>query len=102
MRTFSHGGVGNAPSTIARLRDRVLRFARWLRDDLAGAVRDRRVVHRLESLSDRELRDIGLWRQDVRDAGLIENGDASRFLMGRRDARRLARDACRRRDPASR
>ena len=96
MWASGRDGSVDAPSMVTRVRDRVATFAAWLRADLAGAVRNRRVLHRLASLSDRELKDIGLWRQDVSDAGLIENGDASRFLIGRREARRLAREAYRR------
>ena len=92
--------LGSSPSLSTRLRDRITTFVAELLADLGGAARNRRVLHRLASLSDRELKDIGLWRQDVRDAGLIENGDASRFLLERREARRSARNAFRHRGPA--
>jgi hypothetical protein len=43
-------------------------------------------------MSDRELRDIGLSRQDVLDAGiLLVEGDASDFLVDRRNERRASR-----------
>ena len=87
-----------SPSPVARLRARIAAFATRLGADLSGAARDRRVLHQLASLSDRELKDIGLWRQDVHDAGLMENGDASHFLLDRREARRAARNAFRRRN----
>lgn len=87
--------LGSSPSMFARLRDRIMTVA--IRADLGGTARNRRVLHRLSSLSDRELKDIGLWRQDVYDAGLIENGDASHFLIERREARRSARNMFRHR-----
>lgn len=96
MQAFDCDGLGGAPSMRARIWDRIVAFGASLRADLASVARDRRVLHQLASLSDRELKDIGLWRQDVRDAGLFENGDASRFLVERREARRSARDAFRR------
>ena len=43
-------------------------------------------------MTDRELKDIGLIRQDVMDAGAGE-ADASQFLLVRQDERREARRA---------
>ena len=87
-----------SPSRIARMLERLGAAFVALQADLGGPARNRRVLHRLSTLSDRELKDIGLWRQDVRDAGLLENGDAARFLTERREARRAARSAFRRGD----
>lgn len=55
---------------------------------------NRRVLRQLSAMSERELRDIGLVRQDVADASLLSGtGDASLFLVGRRDERRAGRRA---------
>lgn len=59
---------------------------------VSRAAINRRVVRQLGVMSDRELRDIGLVRQDVLDsATLLLDGDASSFLIGRRNERRCAR-----------
>lgn len=53
---------------------------------------NRRVVRQLSVMSDRELRDIGLSRQDVLDSEILPlEGDASCFLIGRRNERRAGR-----------
>lgn len=92
------GGRGRArsPSWLARILERAGAALTAMRTDLGGLARNRRVLHRLSTLSDRELKDIGLWRQDVYDAALIENGDAARFLTERRESRRAARNDFRR------
>lgn len=55
---------------------------------------NRRVMRQLSAMSERELRDIGLVRQDVADASFLSgNGDASLFLVARRDERRARRRA---------
>lgn len=55
---------------------------------------NRRVLSQLSSMSERELKDIGLVRQDVADASLLSGiGDASLFLVARRDERRAGRRA---------
>lgn len=59
----------------------------WLGDEFGRVATNRRVLHRLSVMSDSELRDIGLIRQDVRDADL-PGVDAIAFLRGRRDAQR--------------
>jgi hypothetical protein len=59
---------------------------------VSRAATNRRVVGQLSRMSDRELRDIGLVRQDVRDSELLlREGDASSFLVGRRNERWGAR-----------
>lgn len=59
---------------------------------VSRAALNRRVVRQLSAMSDRDLKDIGLVRQDVLDsATLLLEGDASDFLIGRRDERRSAR-----------
>ena len=71
------------------------RLARWMAAAAGGVSRaalNRRVVRQLSAMSDRDLRAIGLVRQDVLDsAALLREGDASDFLIGRRDERRAAR-----------
>ena len=69
----------------------LMRIVARLREDLTRPAINRRVVHRLSVLSDRELKDIGLVRQDVFDASLPENGDATCFLLRRRDEARHRR-----------
>jgi uncharacterized protein YjiS (DUF1127 family) len=59
---------------------------------VSRAAINRRVVGQLSRMSDRELRDICLVRQDVRDSELLlREGDASSFLVGRRNERWGAR-----------
>ncbi len=62
-----------------------------LRADLTRPAMDLRILHRLSTLSDRELRGIGLVRADIHDARRAEAGDVSAFLIVRRDARRELR-----------
>lgn len=73
------------------------RLAHWMAAAAAGISRaaiNRRVVRQLSAMSDRDLRDIGLVRQDVLDSQvLLLEGDATDFLIGRRDARRRSRGA---------
>ena len=55
---------------------------------------NRRVMRQLSAMSERELKDIGLVRQDVADASLLSGiGDASVFLVARRDERCAGRRA---------
>jgi len=55
---------------------------------------NRRVLRQLSAMSERELKDIGLVRQDVADAFVLSGtGDASLFLVARRDERRAGRRA---------
>ena len=77
---------------LARSAARIV--AGWWEAAAAGLSRqaqNRRVLHRLSAMSDRELRDIGLVRQDVADAALPGNGDASLLLVARREERRGGR-----------
>lgn len=57
---------------------------------LSRQAMNRRVLHKLGVMSDRELKDIGLVRQDIADAA-TSAGDASLLLLARRDERRIAR-----------
>ena len=83
-----------APSTLKLVATRVVagwkRVAARVSSDLSRPALNDRVLHRLSTLSDRDLRDIGLDRSDLVDAALPENGDATRFLVARRDARHQA------------
>ncbi|CAA2102850.1 hypothetical protein MBUL_01895 [Methylobacterium bullatum] len=76
------------------LSGRLAQLARQLLANAAAGLSrqamNRRVLRKLSVMSDRELKDIGLIRQDVTDAGTGE-ADASQFLIGRRDERREAR-----------
>lgn len=71
------------------------RLTRWMAAAVAGVSRaaiNRRVVGQLSRMSDRDLKDIGLVRQDVLDSQtLLLEGDAANFLVGRREERRRAR-----------
>ncbi|SFV02065.1 protein of unknown function [Methylobacterium sp. UNCCL125] len=81
---------------LARIAGPVLALAAEIRAGLSRAAMNRRVLHRLSTLSDRELKDIGLTRQDVADACVPGTGDAIHRLIVRRDERRQARGAARR------
>lgn len=61
-----------------------------LADGVSRQAINRRVLRKLSVMTDRELKDIGLIRQDITDAGAGE-ADASRFLLVRREERRQAR-----------
>ncbi|KQS61636.1 hypothetical protein ASG32_13055 [Methylobacterium sp. Leaf361] len=80
---------------LARMAGPVLTVAAEVRAGLSRAAMNRRVLQRLSTLSDRELKDIGLTRQDVADACVPGTGDAIHLLVGRRDERRHARAAVR-------
>lgn len=80
---------------IARVAARLTAFGAELRAGLSRAAMNRRVLQRLSTLSDRELKDIGLTPQDVADARVPGTGDAIHLLVGRRDERREARAATR-------
>jgi len=62
-----------------------------IRAGLSRAAMNRRVLQRISMLSERELKDIGLSRQDVADACGPGVSDAIELLNGRRDERRQAR-----------
>jgi uncharacterized protein YjiS (DUF1127 family) len=85
--------TGARPRWIARIAGTVSAFAGELRDGLSRAAMNRRVLQRLSTLSERELKDIGLTRQDVADAGVPGTSDAILLLIDRRDARRRGRRA---------
>ncbi|KAA0124927.1 DUF1127 domain-containing protein [Methylobacterium sp. P1-11] len=80
---------------LARTAGPVLAVAAEVRAGLSRAAMNRRVLQRLSTLSDRELKDIGLTPQDVADACVPGTGDAIHLLVGRRDERRHARAAVR-------
>ena len=90
------GGV-RAP-WIARAAAMAFALAAQARAGLSRAAMNRRVLQRLSTLSERELKDIGLTPQDVVDACVADacvpgTGDAISLLIGRRDERRHARGA---------
>lgn len=83
------GGTGRAAPRFASgwLTEALAR----LRADLSRPAMDRRILHRLAVMSDRELRDIGFVRRDVHDARAPDAGDVATFLVARREARRVLR-----------
>lgn len=87
---------GSRSGWLARTAGAVLAVAAEVRAGLSRAAMNRRVLQRLSTLSDRELKDIGLTPQDVADACVPGTGDAIHLLVGRRDERRRARTAARR------
>ncbi|MCJ2064592.1 DUF1127 domain-containing protein [Methylobacterium sp. J-088] len=56
------------PTWIARAARAIAEASAEIRAGLSRAAMNRRVMHRLSTLSERELKDIGLSRQDVADA----------------------------------
>ncbi|MCJ2070960.1 DUF1127 domain-containing protein [Methylobacterium sp. J-030] len=83
------------PRWIARAARAIALVAAGIRAGLSRAAMNRRVLHRLSTLSARELKDIGLTPQDVADACGSGVFDAIDLLNGRRDERRSARGATR-------
>ncbi|MCJ2132900.1 DUF1127 domain-containing protein [Methylobacterium sp. J-026] len=81
---------------IARAVASIAAFGADLRAGLSRGAMNRRVLQRLSTLTERELKDIGLTPQDVADAGVPGTGDAILLLVGRRDARRRTRAVIRR------
>lgn len=79
------------PTWIARAARAIAEACAEIRADLSRAAMNRRVLHRLSTLSERELKDIGLSHRDVADAFGLGIGDAIDLLNGRRDERRSAR-----------
>ncbi|WCS27347.1 DUF1127 domain-containing protein [Methylobacterium sp. NMS14P] len=86
---------GSRSGWLARMAKSVLAVAASARAGLSRTAMNRRVLQRLSTLSDRELRDIGLTPQDVADACVPGTGDAIHLLVGRRDERRRVRAAVR-------
>ena len=81
-----------APAPLKLVAARIVEsWKRLVSRDLSRPALNDRVLYRLSTLSDRDLSDIGLSRSDLADAALPENGDATRFLIERRDARHQAR-----------
>jgi uncharacterized protein YjiS (DUF1127 family) len=73
----------------ARAKAALLCWIAALAQGVSRAAINRRVVRQLSAMSDRDLKDIGLVRQDVLDShALLLEGDASSFLIGRRAERR--------------
>ncbi|NEU11995.1 DUF1127 domain-containing protein [Methylobacterium sp. BTF04] len=83
-------------TTTAPLFQTLKRFVRSVVAQAAAGLSrqaiNRRVLSQLDGMSDRELKDIGLIRQDVADAAqLSPEQDASCLLIARRDERRGSR-----------
>ncbi|MCJ2121589.1 DUF1127 domain-containing protein [Methylobacterium sp. J-077] len=79
------------PSWLARSVRAIAEAAAEVRAGLSRAAMNRRVLHRLSTLSERELKDIGLTPQDVADAAVPGRHDAIDLLVRRRDSRRRTR-----------
>lgn len=79
------------PQWIVRAARVIAEVAAGIRAGLSRAAMNRRVLHRLSTLSDRELKDIGLSRQDVADACGPGAFDAIDLLNSRREEHRQAR-----------
>jgi uncharacterized protein YjiS (DUF1127 family) len=88
-------GTARTPR-LARAAAICVGLAAEIRAGLSRAAMNRRVLQRLSTLSERELKDIGLTPQDVADACGPGTGDAIDMLVGRRDERRHARATARR------
>ncbi|KQP33753.1 hypothetical protein ASF49_07745 [Methylobacterium sp. Leaf104] len=83
---------GRTSATLTSVKAWLLGVAAAAAAGMSRAAINRRVVRQLSVMSDRELRDIGLVRQDVLDSELLLlEGDASSFLVGRRNERRAGR-----------
>lgn len=82
-----------APRTsgITRIVRAIVEAAAEIQGGLSRAAMNRRVLLRLSMLSERELKDIGLSRQDVADACGPGVSDAIDLLNGRCEERRQAR-----------
>ena len=79
------------PTWIARAARAMIEVAAEFRAGLSRAAMNRRVLQRLSTLSERELKDIGLSPQDVADACSPGIFDAIDLLNRRREERRQAR-----------
>ncbi|MDO9425279.1 MAG: DUF1127 domain-containing protein [Methylobacterium sp.] len=97
--TIRDTGGAALPLRFSRLRTRLSRargiLAGLLAPVAAGLSRaaiNARVLRQLGGMSERELKDIGLIRQDLFDAAALRlDGDATSLLLARRDERKAAR-----------
>jgi len=79
---------------IDRARGHAVALLAAMADGLSRAALNARVLRQLGAMSERELKDIGLVRQDVYDAAALpRDGDATNLLMARRAERKAARRA---------
>ncbi|WP_019905415.1 DUF1127 domain-containing protein [Methylobacterium sp. 77] len=85
-----HRRATRIPEIVKRLSLAVGRLLTEAAEGVSRQAINRRVVRKLSVMTDRELKDIGLIRQDVMDA-VTSADDASELLMVRRDERRGAR-----------
>ena len=87
-----YGHSAAVRAAAVRCRVWVLGLRTAIAEGLSRAALNRSVVRQLSVMSDRELKDIGLIRQDVWDSEmLLLEGDSSSFLIGRREERRQGR-----------
>ncbi len=86
VQAMAHSG-SRRPFFAARIVAAIRRMTARIDECLSRPALNRRVLYRLSVLSERELADIGLTRADVVEAAMPENGDATHFLVRRRDER---------------
>ncbi|KQO72798.1 hypothetical protein ASG60_04195 [Methylobacterium sp. Leaf469] len=96
------GGATVAARQSAGDRDPVLHRA-WaaaaagvakLAAGVSRAAINARILRQLGAMSERELKDIGLVRQDLHDAAALrQDGDSTTLLLARREERKAARRA---------
>ncbi|MCJ2083101.1 DUF1127 domain-containing protein [Methylobacterium sp. J-090] len=76
---------------LRRARGYVVTLLASVASGLSRAAINARVLRQLGAMSERELKDIGLVRQDLADAiALRLDGDATNLLLARRDERKAA------------
>ena len=92
--------IRESENAAVRVRESLLRRARAsmagasaaIAAGLSRAAINARILHQLGAMSERELKDIGLVRQDLHDAAALRlDGDATHLLLARRDERKAAR-----------
>jgi uncharacterized protein YjiS (DUF1127 family) len=77
---------------LHRMRGHVSALLGAMAEGLSRAAINARVVRQLGAMSERELKDIGLVRQDVYDAAALDRGgDSTDLLLARRAERKAAR-----------
>lgn len=92
IRNTGGAALPLSSSHLRRARGAVAGFLAQMTDGLSRAAFNTRVLRQLGSMSERELKDIGLIRQDLLDAAALRlDGDATNLLLARRDERKAAR-----------
>jgi uncharacterized protein YjiS (DUF1127 family) len=94
--TFRDTGRRAAPlfpsALLRRARGAVAAFLAPMAAGLSRGAINARVLRQLGAMSERELKDIGLVRQDLFDAAALRrDGDPTNLLLARREERKAAR-----------